>query len=258
MKNSRHRKRRFWQSDMAGLPASANEGLLEITLTYRERIAPPPDAVAEVMLLDVSRADAPAPRLSSQRFALTGVPMTVTLRYDPALIDETRRYSVSAAILSGDETLFRTTTHNSVFTDDAAETMELTLTRISDTQADRGASQRITGLNWAIVEIGGQPVTADDPPTLTLDAGGRFGLYSGCNRFSGEADISVAQQGISKLIFPENFAGTLMACPEERESLQRDVLEAIGTVTGYTRDGDRLTMMNADGTAMLRLREQPE
>lgn len=35
-------------------------GTLEGTATYRERIALPPDAIFEVVLQDVSRADAPA------------------------------------------------------------------------------------------------------------------------------------------------------------------------------------------------------
>ncbi|NKW78397.1 hypothetical protein HGD90_03070, partial [Rhodobacteraceae bacterium R_SAG7] len=44
----------------------ADSAEIEITAGYRERIALPPDAILEVELLDVSRADAPSIRLSSQ------------------------------------------------------------------------------------------------------------------------------------------------------------------------------------------------
>lgn len=237
----------------AALPLAAADGVLEITISYRERIAPPPDAVAEVMLLDTSRADDIAPQLSGQRFALTGVPMTVQLHYDPALIRQELSYSISAAILSSGKTLFRTTSNNPVLTRGAPNSAELILTHMGHTHNENGGQARITGLAWAAYEIGGRALIVDDPPTLTLDVDGRFGLYSGCNRFTGRAEIDAGT-----IEFPENFAGTLMACPEDRERLQRETLDALRNVTGYTRNGHLLAFTNDAGVVTIRFREQPE
>src|SRR5210317_1206195 len=72
---------------------------IDTTVTYRERIALPPNAILEVELLDTSQADAPSVRLSLQRFRLTGVPRTVEIAYDTDLIDERFTYTVAAKII---------------------------------------------------------------------------------------------------------------------------------------------------------------
>ncbi|MEM6578478.1 MAG: YbaY family lipoprotein [Pseudomonadota bacterium] len=240
----------------------ADDTQLDITLSYRERIAPPPDAVAEVMLLDVSRADVAAPRLSSQRFKLTGVPMTVTLRYDPELIDARLSYSVSATILSGDSVMFRTTEHVPVLTEgasgDTPEKVEIVLTQASAASPDVPEPPRITGFTWTVEEIGGAPLTADPLPRLKLETGGQFSLFSGCNTYAGTLETGRDAEGRLTLLFPEHFAGTLMACEDELEDLQRKVLEAVATVTGYARNGDRLTLTDEAGATALRLRIRNE
>lgn len=241
-----------------GAPLMAEEGLLEVTLSYRERIAPPPDAVAEVRLLDISRTDAPATALSSQRFRLTGVPMNVTLRFDPALIDARHRYSVSAAILSQDAVLFRTTTHTMLrdmgSPGEIKTTFDLVLTKVSGAASDGPEAQRLSGRIWEIHEVRGAAVTADTPPSLQVESDSRFSLYSGCNTYVGTLETGTAPDGTGRLIFPASFAGTLMACEADREELQRDVLAAIRATTGYLRAGDLLTLTDADGAVTLRLR----
>jgi putative lipoprotein len=114
------------------------------------------------------------------------------------------------------------------------------------------ADKSIHGTTWAVYEIAGRIVVAEDPPTLTLDQGGQFGLYGGCNRFSGELDA-----GKGSFRMPENFAGTMMACPEDRERLERDTLEALSEATGYVRNGSNLALTNEAGVPILRLREMP-
>ena len=55
------------------LTAATAAGAAEIrgTVTYRERMALPPDARLEVDLLDVSRADAAAERVTGATYAIT-------------------------------------------------------------------------------------------------------------------------------------------------------------------------------------------
>jgi putative lipoprotein len=226
---------------------------LETTVTYRERIALPPDAVLEVELLDTSRADAPSIRMASQLFKLTGVPRTVRIGYDPELIDDRYTYTVSASIMSDRRVLFRSTTATPVLTRGAPSSAELVLQMMPSQDTGNDTGGFISGIAWAAFEIGGRMLSAEDPPTLTIDQDGNFGLYGGCNRFTG---VLTAQDGV--LSMPDHFAGTMMACPGPREQLERDTLEALATAAGYHRNGSNLTLTNAAGAAVLRFREMPE
>mgnify|MGYP001813920678 CR=1 FL=1 len=220
------------------------------TVTYRDRIALPPDAVLEVELLDTSRADAPSVRLSSQRFKLSNVPKTVEIAYDTDLIDERLMYKVAAKIISDGRVMFRSKTATPVLTRGAPDSAELVLEMMPRKAEGSDADQSIYGIAWEVYEIAGRMLIADNPPSLTLEQDGQFGLYGGCNRFTGT--LNAADGAFS---MPENFAGTMMACPEERERLEKDTLQALSSATGYLRNGPNLTLTNAAGATVLRLRE---
>lgn len=87
-------------------------------VTYRPRIALPPDAVIEVNLVDVSRADVAAVTLASQTILVGDrqVPIPFTLVYDPEQIDPRFSYAVQARITVKDQLRFITTTRTSVIT----------------------------------------------------------------------------------------------------------------------------------------------
>ena len=70
------------------------------TVTYRQRIALPPNAEITVKLVDVSRQDVAATELATQTIVSGGnqVPFAFTLPYDPATIDQRNTYAVQAQI----------------------------------------------------------------------------------------------------------------------------------------------------------------
>ena len=79
------------------------------TAAYRERIALTPDAVFEVMLEDVSKADVPAVVVGSVRIDKPGqVPIRFEIPFDPARIEQRRSYSVRARIMVGQKLLLTT------------------------------------------------------------------------------------------------------------------------------------------------------
>jgi len=242
---------------LAAVSASAAEATLQVTLAYRERIALPPDAVAELQLLDVSRADAPAQVLAMQRFRMTRVPQDFVLPYDPSAIDARHSYTVAARILTGNRVLFRTTSAYPVLTRGAGTKVEL-LAQMSKDKAAAPSPAGIAGVEWAVTEIGGRALVADDPPTLHLDDKGSFGLFGGCNRFTGKVAVKAGQAGRGDLRFPPNFAGTMRACVPPRDKLEKDMLAALARVTGYLREGRRLSLTDAQGLVVLRLVERPE
>jgi len=92
-----------FKADTSGAGGASQEGRVTGTVTYLQRIALSPNAVVEVKLLDVSRADAPAVTIAEQVIRPAGrqVPIAFELRYDPRRIEERRRYVIQARILVG-------------------------------------------------------------------------------------------------------------------------------------------------------------
>ena len=231
----------------------AQTGTLDVTAAYRERIALPPDARLDVQLLDVSRADAASLTIASQRVAMTSVPMTVRLHYDPAVIDAAGRYAVAAAIWSGDRLVFRTVNRFAVFDQPGDNSVEVMLFMVADDTGTDASPASIAGVSWSVTAVAGQRWSSEDPATLTIDEDMAFSIFGGCNRFVGQLRLSDPE-----IAFPDDFAGTLMACPEEVEALERRFLEALRGVSRYVRFGDGLVMTDADGQELRHFVAHPD
>ncbi len=91
------------------------------TVTYLQRIALPENAILEVRVQDISLADAPAITIGADTYTLDGaqVPLPYTVYYNPAFVQENRRYSVSARITDAEgKLLFISDTMIPVITND--------------------------------------------------------------------------------------------------------------------------------------------
>jgi uncharacterized lipoprotein YbaY/heat shock protein HslJ len=101
------------------------------TVSYRERIALSDNAVVEISLQDVSRADAPAIEIARQRITRPGqVPVHFELSYNPNDIDERMSYSIRAKITDQGELLFIYDTATPVLTRGAGNTVDMMLVRV--------------------------------------------------------------------------------------------------------------------------------
>ena len=79
--------------------ADAEERTIQGEITYRERIALPPNAVVTVELADVSLADAPASVIGRQEIKNPGqVPIKFAISYDAGVIQPKMAYAVRARI----------------------------------------------------------------------------------------------------------------------------------------------------------------
>jgi putative lipoprotein len=78
------------------------------TVSYRQRIALPPDAVIEVRLQDTSRTDIAATTIGLTAIPATGdrPPVPFRIAYDPATIDASHSYSVRATISANGKLLY--------------------------------------------------------------------------------------------------------------------------------------------------------
>lgn len=228
----------------------AEQKLISVTAAYRERVALPPDAILEVELLDVSRADAPSTKLSYIRFRQDRVPFEVSLAYDEALIDERFTYVVAARMLSGGDVIFRTTSSHPVLTHGASNAVDLLLVAMPQKTPEQDKTG-IAGIEWAAFEILGRMFIGKDAPSITFDNDGSFALFGGCNRFNGKAEV---EDG--KITFPDTFAGTRRACIPSIANLELGVLESLSASKRFERNGKNLVFLRDNGVVTMRFRER--
>jgi uncharacterized lipoprotein YbaY/heat shock protein HslJ len=111
-------------------PAEARDGLVRGSVTYRERMALPPNARLDVRIEDVSRADAPADVIAERTIAVTRqVPIPFELKTDPAALQPGHSYALRATLSADGEALFVTTTRYPVFAPDWPERVDMVLQR---------------------------------------------------------------------------------------------------------------------------------
>lgn len=92
-----------------GTTSGTMSGTVSGTVSYLVRMALPPDAVIDVQVQDVSRADAPASVIAEDQIKLgeRQVPVPFELKIDPARIDPQHTYAVSAKIMVDGQMRFR-------------------------------------------------------------------------------------------------------------------------------------------------------
>ncbi|WP_209597876.1 YbaY family lipoprotein [Ruegeria sp. HKCCSP351] len=240
-----HLSRAIWvcAATWAALSGVAIAGAVEGTATYRERIALPPDATLYVELQDISLADAPAVTLAAQRYALSGVPAQFKLTYDDALIMDAHRYAVRASVMQGQNLLFTTDTVYPVLTNGAENAADLLLVQVQGQ-----GSAALDNTQWAASVLNGAPVESEKRPELVFGQDGVFSGSSGCNRFTGQAEISG-----NRIAFPDNMAATLMACPPPLDAVERQFLQALQNVTTFAMQGNALALLDVQGQPVIKL-----
>jgi len=218
------------------------------TVTYRQRVALPPDAVVEVLLQDSSRADAAARTIGQATIPTHGsqVPIPFRIDYDSAAIDPTHSYSVRATISVGGRLLFSSATMYPVLTRGAGSEAAIEVYMIlpagaaPDPGAKPGASLENTF--WKLVAIGDTPAIAQPTgreASFTLHSDGhRLSGSGGCNRLLGKYEADAG----TLTIVPSGT--TMMGCSEELMHQESDFVSALRMTTGYGLSGDTLELRN--------------
>lgn len=105
---------------------------------------------------------------------------------------------------------------------------------------------------WSAIGIDGDVVSGEKLPQLAFESDGAFGGSGGCNRFTGQVEMSGHQ-----ISFPENIAATLMACPPEIEQAERQFFDALQRAETYAVAGDSLVMLDQGGEPVLKFVRLP-
>lgn len=206
-----------------GVPQQADETITG-TVSYLPRIALPPDAIIEVSLVDVSRADAPAITLSSQKIVSGGrqVPFPFTLLYDPEQISPGFSYAVQSRITVGGDLKFVTTTQFPVITNGHPTEVEVQVEPITPVAV--AEEIRLTSAVWQLEQIryrdGVRRVpTSPSNYTVEFTANGQLVIRADCNQVAG----NYTQNGSGLTI--ELGPTTQAACSPE--SIDQDYLQAL-------------------------------
>jgi putative lipoprotein len=136
----------------------SQENVVQGTLTYREHVALPADAIVEVKLSDTSQEDATGSFLAATTIRAEGrqVPIPFELPYDSSKIDRDRTYVVRASIRSGAETIFTTTAIHPVITKGHSKKADLVLVKVGAVEGEELGS--LVGTSWLLQELQGTGV----------------------------------------------------------------------------------------------------
>ena len=233
-----------------GAALGTEHGAVVGTVSYRQRVALPSDAVVEVHLLDTSRTDVAAQVIGEAIIPTAGaqVPIPFRIEYNPAAIDPTHTYSVRAIINVNDKLLFSSPTVYPVLTrgggNEAAVEVYMILPAGAAVDPGTQPAASLENIFWRLISVGDKPAFA---APATREAG--FTLYSegrrlsgsgGCNRLLGRYELGA---GTLKLI-PSGT--TMMACADDSTLQEADFLSALKMTTSYRISGDTLELRNGD------------
>jgi putative lipoprotein len=225
----------------------AAAGTVAGSVYYLERIALPPDAVLEVVVTDVSLADAPGKTLGKTTMEPAGQPpIAFLVNYDDSALQPSHRYAIRATIRVGGGLLYATTRNDLMLTEGAVtDAGRLRLERVADSQPvpDRAVEDAY----WKLKTLGGAPVTFVGPgrePSLTLHpANHRVTGSGGCNTFTGSYTLKPPALTFGAI------AGTRRACVNGAET-ETAYFAALAQVRTFSVTGDVLTISDKNGKAL--------
>jgi putative lipoprotein len=238
------------QLTFRAMPSESADATLTGTVTYRPRIALPPNAVLSVKLLDVSRADAPSVTLTETRVGTDGdqVPLPFSLDYASADVEPRNRYVVRAEIFDAAGVLLWTTdTAVPVLTQGAPrDGVEVVLAQV--TEVDPAGT--LVGRTWRLSEIreaSGVTLSyeGEAPFTLSFGADGRYDGRADCNRYGGAFEAGAFEAGPSGSLRLSQGLSTLAACPGP--SVSEDFFDVLNGVDRYVLAAGRLTLSGPEG-----------
>mgnify|MGYP002712274390 CR=1 FL=1 len=224
--------------------------------SYRERIAVPPTAQVEILLEDVSRADAPAEIIGSQTIPNAGQPPYVfSIEYLPSKLVANHRYNLRARLTVNGELMFTTDQSYPVFVDGQENQTKLLMRRVarhasSTEQAPATDSTTTTSefanTYWKLVSLKGQEVTVSKnqrEPHLVFASDMRVSGSDGCNSLGGSYTADGSQLNLGQMI------STQRACIEGGEQAHAFTM-ALSAVKGYQIQGNKLELLDENGAAI--------
>lgn len=230
------------------MPALAKPVSITGSVIYRERLALPAGANLHVVLVrlpDGQRVVGAGAVIAAR--ATPPLDFTFTIRSD---LDSAGSYGLVAEIRAGGTTLFRNGLPEPIALADPAPVTILVQRQPQQpvvVPAVPAPDPALLDSVWQVTSIGGRPVPAERPPTLSIAADLRAGGHGGCNSYFTQA----AFEDGSLTFGPA--AATQMACAPELMALETSFFVALAAVRHYEREGDGLRLLDAAGVPLVGL-----
>lgn len=106
-------------------------------------------------------------------------------------------------------------------------------------------ASRVTGPEWRIVEIAGEPAAGDHPVTLRFEENGRMGGRAPCNTYGGDWRLDG-----ERLVFGRVFS-TMMACPEPAMSQDLALFRILGSARDWRIGEQGELVIEGEGGAVV-------
>lgn len=214
-------------------------------VSYRERIALPPNAVLTVQLADVSLADAPASIVAEQKIDPAGqVPIKFGIKFDPAVVQPNVNYALQARITVDDRLWFINDERHSI-DPLKAEPQRITLKMVRQ-DADAG-SPTLFDVTWVAEDIEGRGVIDNAQSTFLVAQDGKVTGRGACNGYFAQAEVEGDRIRIGKA------GATMMACADALMDQERKFFAALEKAVTWRIDGDgKLFLVDANGIDVLR------
>lgn len=221
---------------------------LDINVIYLDRRMLPPNAVLEVTLEDISKADVTSVLIASQSLKDIGIPpYAVSIKYDASKIQDKHRYGLRAMIKVEDSLVFTSTTNIDPFAEGQTKPIEIKLDRVArakTAESDNKSNVEFTDTYWKLMSLGENPaklgVSEKELFIQFVADKNVIKGFSGCNNFTGAFE---ANQG--KLTMGP-VAGTRKMCMQGMEQEQA-FLKSIGEFASYSVTGEALTVKSNKG-----------
>lgn len=234
-------------------PAAAAMVTISGEVTYRERVALPPNASLRISLVDLTAPGTPTKVSAEAAIGTPGqVPLVFALNFDDRVVNATHQHALVAEISSGLEVVFRNAEPYPLDPLAAPETPIVIITSIVANQADAPAEDAapmpitsILDVTWKAVSIRGQPTVADS--TLQIGADMRAGGRGGCNSY-----FATATLGADTIAFSA-VGSTKMLCTTPAINEQEQAFfAALAAARRYALADRELALFNDAGTELIR------
>lgn len=216
-------------------------------LTYRERIALPPNSVARVTVRDISQAERKAPLIADKTLQLGDrqIPIPFEVEVPRADLEAQRRYSLHATIKAADGRLLWTTdTAHRIDRDKSVN--DLGMLRLVRADTD---TSRLTGTEWVVENIADGGIIDSSRVTLNFGPDGQLSGRASCNTYHGHYDLSGKQLEISRL------ATTMMACVPALNKQEKRFTQILQNANSFEISDKGKLIIRADAGKTLEARD---
>ena len=217
------------------LAVPGHAGRLSGTAAYRERVALPPDAVFEAVLIDTAIADVPARELGRVRLQPAGQPpFSFSIPYRDSDVTAKGRYTVRATVRQGKRLLFTTDTFTPVLRVGPSQPLHLRLVSTTPSATPSRTLPSLRGTLWKLqaLQDSNGPTLIEPPgrpPELLLAVDQeRVSGTDGCNRLMGGFRLAGDELSFSRL------ANNLVTCLPEVMAIERHYSEVLAHGRGRT------------------------